>query len=164
MFSSLLIDLQTLNILNTKHCNLEVQMNKIELRERLELLCSTDVISEVAATVADDAFDHLAKELDQAVIAQSEMLFTHLPTALTRLERGEKIEGPPEALLNEAKGAGFVEKVNNEIDFIEARFNHSLPDAEKDYLHLHYATVFQQNKDGEENENRDRRSSEQKGN
>lgn len=123
-------------------------MNQAELEERLEIMKSSDVISEAAARVSVEAFNHLTSILDRDDLKQGEMLFTHLSTALTRLERGEDIETPPEALLQEAKDAGFSEKAEEQIHFIEEVVGQSLPQAEKDYLHLHYATVFQQNSGG----------------
>lgn len=123
-------------------------MNQAELEERLEIMKSSDVISETAAWVSIKAFNHLTSILNQNDLKQGEMLFTHLSTALTRLERGEDIEAPPGALLQEAKAAGFSEKAEEQIHFIEEVAGKSLPQAEKDYLHLHYATVFQQNSGG----------------
>ncbi|PLR77061.1 PRD domain-containing protein [Bacillus sp. V3-13] len=120
-------------------------MDKAELNERLELLLSGGVITAEAAAITGKAFENLGSMMNKTAILQSEMLFTHLASALTRLERGEKIEGPPEALLNEVSRTGFTEKIEKEIEFIERQFGNALPVEEKNYLHLHYASVFQQN-------------------
>ncbi|MGG3467303.1 PRD domain-containing protein [Neobacillus pocheonensis] len=120
-------------------------MDRVELKERLELLLPAGVISEKAADITTRAFENLASIMNKTDILQSEMLFTHLPSALTRLEKGEKIEGPPEAFLDEVKEAGFMDLVEKEINFIEKEFEMILPIEEKNYLLLHYTSVFQQN-------------------
>lgn len=120
-------------------------MNKTELMERLDVLQTTDVVTKAAADITANTFDHLVLTIGHNDILQGEMLFTHLCMALTRLERGEKIEPPPAALLPDIERAGFTEKTNEEIQFIEEQLGSTLPDAEKGYLHLHYASVFQQN-------------------
>ncbi|PLR86551.1 PRD domain-containing protein [Bacillus canaveralius] len=120
-------------------------MDKAELNERLELLLTGGVITAEAAAITEKAFENLGSMMNKTAILQSEMLFTHLASALTRLARGEMIEGPPEALLNEVSRTGFNEKIEKEIEFIETQFGNALPVEEKNYLHLHYASVFQQN-------------------
>lgn len=135
------------NIQNT--VNWVMVMNKTELMDRLNIMRSTDVVTETAVVITIKTFDHLVLTVGQSDILQGEMLFTHLCMALTRLERGEEIEAPPEALLPEIKRAGFTEITNREIDYIEKQLREALPEAEKNYLHLHYATVFQQNVGGD---------------
>lgn len=120
-------------------------MDRAELNERLELLQSAGVITEVAADITTKAFENLASIINKKEILQSEMLFTHLSSALTRLEKGEKIDGPPEELLAEFKETGFTDDIEKEIDYIESHFGAILPVEEKNYLYLHYATVLQQN-------------------
>ncbi|PLR80611.1 PRD domain-containing protein [Bacillus sp. V33-4] len=124
-------------------------MIKEELDERLKVLQLSETITNTAAIVTKNAFEHLTSTLKREQVLQGEMLFTHLPMALTRLARGEKIEQPPEAVVNEALSSGFKEKTNNEIFNIEQQWGSGLPEAEKDYLYIHYSLIFQLNSGGE---------------
>ncbi|GGE55320.1 hypothetical protein GCM10011391_37930 [Pullulanibacillus camelliae] len=120
-------------------------MDKIELDERLALLQETEVITDKAVTVTVRTFERLARLLAKEDIVQGEMLFTHLSSAITRLERGEEIVGPSPEVLQQVKAAGYSDRTECEIAFIEQQYGNPLPDEEKNYLHLHYATVFQLN-------------------
>jgi transcriptional regulatory protein LevR len=123
-------------------------MNNEELTERIEILQSSDTITDLAAEVTKNAFEHLKLTLSKEDIEQGSMLFTHLPMALTRLEREEEIEKPHESVLKEALSTGYANQTNKEILFIEEQWGQTLPDAEKDYLYIHYSLIFQLNLGG----------------
>jgi transcriptional regulatory protein LevR len=124
-------------------------MDRAELLERLELLESTDVITADAAAVTASAFDHLTSTVNKMDLVKGEMLFTHLCTALSRLERGEPIEaGPHQTHLDEVKKTGLVETIEKQIDYIENELGKALPQEEKNYLYLHYTYVIQHNLKG----------------
>lgn len=120
-------------------------MNVNELMERLTLLREGDVITAEAARVTREAFEHLVKLTGNAELAESEMLFTHLASALTRLERREVIAGPPAEILAEIMDNPYKMDAEKEIKFIEKRAGATLPEEEHQYLHLHYAMVLPQN-------------------
>lgn len=65
-----------------------------ELKERLDILLTSDVISTKAADVALEAFIHLQSSLKKKDIDQAEMLFTHLPMALSRIEKMRRWKPP----------------------------------------------------------------------
>jgi hypothetical protein len=123
-------------------------MNKYELKERLAILQLSKSITNEAAKVTEKAFDHLIKSLTKDNILQGEMLFTHLPLALTRLTMGEEIAEPSEAILDEAKKTAHLEKVNDEILYIEQQWGKELIFEEKGYLIIHYSLIFQLNLGG----------------
>jgi hypothetical protein len=120
-------------------------MNKEELKERLSIFLLAKTITDEAAQVTEKAFDYLTQSLNQDNILQGEMLFTHLPLALTRLYTREEIEAPPEAVLNEAKQTVHLKKVLDEILYIEKQWGRELPIEEKGYLIIHYSVIFQAN-------------------
>lgn len=124
-------------------------MNKKELMERLSILQQSDSITAQAAKVTEKAFDYLRITLCKDDIEQGEMMFTHLPFAMTRLSAGEIIEGPSEAIINEAKSTRYAERINTEIFYLETQWGKELPQAEKDYLFIHYSLIFQVNLGGE---------------
>jgi len=78
-------------------------MNLYELEERLQLLADQQVITPKAQEITVLSFKRLLQLLEKQNIDQAEMLFTHLPMALTRIEKGEKVESPVESILNEVK-------------------------------------------------------------
>jgi len=121
-----------------------------ELQQRLDMLLKGDVISQHASEVTEKAFQRLLDELQVTEIFQAEMLFTHLPTALTRMDREEELEGPSEEIMKEVKSSSYYSKAMGEIDMVEKNFEIVLPQEERDFLAMHYTNVFQINKGGNE--------------
>lgn len=123
-------------------------MNLTQLKERLQILAENNVISFRAAALTTQAFTHLQKLLNTDDIQNSEMLFTHLPTALTRIERGEEIGAPMPEILTEIKASKYYSEVVQQVKFIEDLHRSNLPTEEQDYLMIHYTNVYQQNEGG----------------
>jgi transcriptional antiterminator len=123
-------------------------MNLTQLKERLQILAENNVISFRAAELTTQAFTHLQQLLNTDDIQNSEMLFTHLPTALTRIERGEEIGAPMPEILTEIKASKYYSEVVQQLDFIEGLYGSNLPMEEQDYLMIHYTNVYQQNEGG----------------
>ncbi|WP_059173521.1 PRD domain-containing protein [Bacillus sp. FJAT-27445] len=115
------------------------------LEERLAILTVSEVVTERSAKICLDAFSQLQRRLGAEKIENSEMLFTHLPTAITRIERGEEIKGPMPELMAEVKQSEWFDEAMEEIRYIETIHGKPLPPEEIDYLLLHYTTVFLQN-------------------
>ncbi|PLR94448.1 PRD domain-containing protein [Bacillus sp. T33-2] len=124
-------------------------MNRDDLNERLRVLQFSNTITAEAAQITVKAYGHLTATLSREDILQGEMLFTHLPMALSRLASGENIENPPAQVLQEALNAGYADEARNEVSYIEEQWGRALPDAEKGYLMIHYSLVFQVNTGGE---------------
>jgi hypothetical protein len=123
-------------------------MNLTELKERLQILAENNVISFRAAALTTQAFTHLQQTLNKDDIQNSEMLFTHLPSAITRIERGEEIGAPMPEILTEIKASKYYSEVVQQVNFIEGLHRSNLPKEEQDYLMIHYTNVYQQNEGG----------------
>ncbi|WP_370223667.1 PRD domain-containing protein [Cytobacillus sp.] len=119
-----------------------------QLKERMEILLSSSVVSTKAADITTLAFMHLQSHLKKDAIAGAEMLFTHLPTALARIEKGEQVEAPHPALLDEVKQSPEASIAMKEIDFVQQQWKNQLPPEEIDFLLIHYTNVLQINKGG----------------
>lgn len=123
-------------------------MNLTQLKERLQILAENNVISFRAKELTTQAFTHLQQKLNTVDIQNSEMLFTHLPTAITRIERGEEIGAPMPEILTEIKASKYYSEVVQQVNFIESLYGSNLPTEEMDYLMIHYTNVYQQNEGG----------------
>lgn len=121
-----------------------------ELKERLDILLTSAVITTKAEDVAVKAFIHLQSYLKKDEIDQAEMLFTHLPMALSRIEKEEKVEAPHPDLLTEVKKSPHSAQALKEIQYVQILWEESLPQEELDYLLIHYATLLQINEGGNE--------------
>jgi hypothetical protein len=119
-----------------------------QLKERMDILLSSSVVSTKAADITTLAFMHLHSHLNKDAIEGAEMLFTHLPTALTRIENGEQVEAPHPALLDEVKQSPEASIAMKEIDFVQQQWKKQLPQEEIDFLLIHYTNVLQINKGG----------------
>lgn len=123
-------------------------MDEKELQQRLDLLVEGDVISKQASKVTETAFQRLLDELHATKIIQAEMLFTHLPAALTRMDRKEDLEAPGEEIMKEVKSSPHYTKALKQIDMIEKDWGTAIPREERDFLAMHYTNVIQLNKGG----------------
>ncbi|WP_423408423.1 PRD domain-containing protein [Heyndrickxia sp. MSNUG] len=123
-------------------------MNLIQLKERLKILAENNVISFRSAELTTQAFTQLQQAWHTDNIPNSEMLFTHLSTAITRIERGEEIGAPMPGILTEIKTSKYYSEVVQQVNFIESLYGSNLPAEELDYLMIHYTNVYQQNEGG----------------
>ncbi|MTW86044.1 PRD domain-containing protein [Virgibacillus dakarensis] len=120
-------------------------MNLEAYRERLQLLLEQKVITTEAHDVALTAFKQLMDSVGKTDIDQAEMLFTHLPMALTRMEAGEEVEKPAPEIFREVEQSSYFELAKEQIAFIEDLQKKPLPQGEKEYLYMHYTTVLNTN-------------------
>lgn len=123
-------------------------MDLNQLQERMDILLSSSVVSTIAADITTLAFMHLQSHLKKDAIEGAEMLFTHLPTALTRIENGEQVEAPHPALLDEVKQSPEASAAMKEIGFVQQQWKNQLPQEEIDFLLIHYTNVLQINRGG----------------
>lgn len=123
-------------------------MNSAQLKERLDILLASSVVSTKAADITALAFKHLSSLLKKDAINGAEMLFTHLPAALTRIEKGEQLEPPHPALLEEVKQSAQASLGMKEIDYVQQQWKEQLPQEEIDFLLIHYTNVLEMNKGG----------------
>ncbi|WP_158234659.1 PRD domain-containing protein [Lentibacillus sediminis] len=127
-------------------------MNLAELKQRLDLLVEGNVISSSARSITVDAFQHLLETLGIKDVEQAEMLFTHLPTALTRMENRETLDAfASETMMEEVRNSGSYHLAKEQVRRIEREWKGGLPETEKEFLYLHYTNVIQTNQGGEAN-------------
>ncbi|QDI90401.1 PRD domain-containing protein [Salicibibacter halophilus] len=113
----------------------------VQVQERLKILLEANVITKEASKIAAEAADRLGAQAPQAPL---DMLITHLATALTRLERGEELEAPPESMFKEVQQSVYLQNAMEEIRWVENRLGSILPEKEQKFLQLHYVSNFQQ--------------------
>lgn len=116
-------------------------MNSTELEKRLQLLVEQEIITIHASNVTKLAFESLLETLNVLEVEQAEMLFTHLPTALTRIESEEVVEAPAPGVMNEVKNSSYFHISEQLVTFIEKEWGECLPQEEKDYLYMHCTNV-----------------------
>ncbi|MUV37079.1 hypothetical protein JNUCC1_00885 [Lentibacillus sp. JNUCC-1] len=97
-------------------------MNMEDYRKRLDILIEQSVITKTAYDVAFSAFDELTKILGKSDITQAEMLFTHLPMALTRTNSGEEVEKPNDAIMEEVRASEHFDTAQAQVDFVERKW------------------------------------------
>lgn len=118
-------------------------MNLAELELRLDLLVEGNVVSPSARSITVDAFQHLLETLDTNEVKQAEMLFTHLPTALTRMENREALDAfASEAMMEEVRKSRGYHLAKEQVRRIEQEWKGGLPEEEKEFLYLHYTNVI----------------------
>jgi hypothetical protein len=120
-------------------------MNLEAYNQRLQLLLEQKIITSDSHDIALAAFTRLMERVDKSDIEHGEMLFTHLPMALTRIEASEEVERPTPGIMREVEESTHFPLAKEQIAFIEEKWGKSLPEGEKEYLYLHYTTVLNSN-------------------
>ncbi|GAA0443858.1 MAG: PRD domain-containing protein [Bacillota bacterium] len=123
-------------------------MNVAELEDRLHILVLGEVITKEACHITLAAFQELVNELELEEVDQAEMLFTHLPSALTRIERGEALEAPSPAIMEEVKQSAYYLDAERHVNKVQQSWEKELPQEEKEFLYMHYTNVLAMNKGG----------------
>ncbi|SHH24884.1 PRD domain-containing protein [Virgibacillus chiguensis] len=123
-------------------------MNVQDLKDRLNLLLEKCLIKQKEYDIATIAFERLLKMLNKHDIEQAEMLFTHLPMALSRIEKGEEVEKPAVELMKEVKNSNYFPLAKEHVFFIENKWGAPLPEGEKEFLYMHYTNVINLNSQG----------------
>ncbi|MEW9677821.1 PRD domain-containing protein [Lentibacillus sp. L22] len=120
-------------------------MNLEEFNQRLQILLDQDIITNESRDVAVKAFEQFINVTHKTDIDHAEMLFTHLPMALTRMEMGEKVEPPTADLMREVEELEHFQLAKEQVTSIEKLWGKPLPQGEKEYLYMHYTTVLNSN-------------------
>ena len=117
------------------------------IKERLDILMAGDVISEEASTIAEKAVQRLSNQAHRPLPQNKvEMLVTHLASALTRMSRGESIDGPPDELSSEIEKSEQIDLAKGEITWIQSNWAEEIPQSEIAFLKIHYVSIFQEMK------------------
>ncbi|WP_159462093.1 PRD domain-containing protein [Salirhabdus sp. Marseille-P4669] len=120
-------------------------MDLAAYKVRLGILLEQQVISNEAHDVALQAFQQLTEIVKKTDIEQAEMLFTHLPMALSRIDSGEEVEQPAAEIMREIEESSHFTKVKEQVQLIEEKWSSPLPQGEKEYLYMHYTNVLNTN-------------------
>jgi transcriptional antiterminator len=113
---------------------------------RLQILLEQSVITGEAHAVAEKAFTNFLTVVEKEKLEQAEMLFTHLPMALTRIQNGEEVEKPAPEVMKEIEQSRHFALAKEQVAFIETLWDTPLPQGEIEYLYMHYVTVLNANK------------------
>ncbi|GGM38570.1 hypothetical protein GCM10011351_25860 [Paraliobacillus quinghaiensis] len=119
-----------------------------ELEQRLDLLKQGEMISDQSYKITKAAFTETMNVLKVDDIKHGEMLFTHLPMSLTRIEKGEEVGNPPSEVLEQIAQSSHYPLAKKLTAFIEELWTKSLPQGEKDFLYMHFANVLENNNGG----------------
>jgi hypothetical protein len=114
------------------------------LNERFRVLIKGGVVIPEAAEIAMEAVRRLQEKHGSFPDDKLNMFSTHLASALTRLDRRETIDPPPEELLTEMKASSGIQEAMQEVAWVERRWGRTLPDAEKQFLMIHYTSLLQE--------------------
>lgn len=70
------------------------------------------------------------------------MLVSHLAMALSRIRKGEEVEGIDEEAFKEVRDRAAYNELGIFYKTLEEQLNISIPDSEKDYIALHVCTLI----------------------
>ncbi|MFD1414508.1 PRD domain-containing protein [Oceanobacillus jeddahense] len=121
-------------------------MNKLEMNKKLTILLDGQIITKQAYDVTNQTYDYLAAKFNKEPIENSDMFWTHLCMALTRIENGEELEGPSQAIVDDIYQTPYKEEIKEVIEYVKHKFHHELPREEQDYFYLHLHGVMENNK------------------
>jgi transcriptional antiterminator len=121
-------------------------VNQIQLEEKLSILLTSRVITKNAFNTTLNTFVFLSEKLKKEVIKDSEMFWTHMAMALTRIKEGESEEVPANAIINEMYETPYKSAIEEVIDFIHSLAGLELPEGELVYFYLHLHKVIESNK------------------
>ncbi len=116
------------------------------MNEKLNVLLENNVITHNAFSLTNQTFDLLSKKFKKESLDHSEMFWTHMCMALTRIERGEALEGPSEMIMQEINQTPYKEDIEEIISFVNVHFDLKLPKEEEDFFYLHLHGVIENNK------------------
>ncbi|GGP07612.1 MULTISPECIES: PRD domain-containing protein [Oceanobacillus] len=121
-------------------------MNKLEMNKKLTILLNGQIITKQAYDVTNQTYDFLAAKLKKEPIENSEMFWVHLCIALTRIKKGEELEGPSREVVNDIYQTPYKEEIKEVIEYIKHQFHYELPKEEQDYFYLHLHGVIENNR------------------
>jgi transcriptional antiterminator len=109
------------------------------LYERLELLRTSNAITEKAKTISEKTIQQFVNEEN---VNQYTMLITHLAIAITRIERNESLYSPPDAIMNEVYSSSKFPEAVERVAEIEKWLNEEFPEEERKFLYMHFVSAL----------------------
>ncbi|KKO51035.1 PRD domain-containing protein [Paenibacillus sp. DMB20] len=108
------------------------------LRERLDILFSTNTISPNAMKICQATIE---KFIDEGNEKKYRKLVTHLAMAITRIERGEELNAPPEHIMKEIRQSPHFSQAYTNVTWIETQMGQKLPEEEREFLIMHFVNA-----------------------
>lgn len=116
------------------------------MNKKLNILLENGVITEDAFNITNKTFDFISDQYEKESLEGSEMFWTHMCMALTRIERGETLEKPSEMIMQEINQTPFKTDIDKIITFVNAHLATGLPEEEVDFFYLHLHGLVEKNK------------------
>nr|WP_269448607.1 PRD domain-containing protein [Metabacillus kandeliae] len=112
------------------------------MKKRLEILYENKAITHLSKEICESAIDRFIKPDQEESYA---MLVTHLAMAITRHERKEAMEGPPEEMMAEIRQSFHLSEAEEKVNWIEAKMP-GFPEEEKQFLLMHFVSALNNEK------------------
>ncbi len=115
----------------------------MEINNRLDILKSAGQISEVTYDQVERVIRHF-QDNHQIVINEENgaMLITHLCIALSRIEKGEKINEIDEESFKDVRKNIHFKKAEDVLKDIETILGREMPIEERGYMMMHLCVLF----------------------
>lgn len=120
-------------------------MNKVEMNQKLDILKDNKIITDLAYDITNETFDLMSEKYKKTDLSDSDMFWTHMCMALTRIQRDESIEGPLEMIMVEIRQTPYKNEIEEIITFVNNQFHQEIPKEEQDYFYLHLHQVLDKN-------------------
>lgn len=108
------------------------------LRERLDILFSTNTITPGAMKLCEATIEKFVQPDNEK---RYKKLVTHLGMAVTRIERDEELNAPPEEIMQEIRCSQHFPQAVENVKWIESQMDVELPDEERQYLIMHFVNA-----------------------
>lgn len=108
------------------------------LRERLDILYSTNTITDSARKLCEATVEKFVQADNEK---KYKKLVTHLAMAVSRIERQEELNAPPEEIMQEIRQSPHFPQAVENVKWIESQMGGALPDEERQYLIMHFVNA-----------------------
>lgn len=116
----------------------------MEIKYRMDILKEAGQISQLTYERVEKIINHfLSKHLIQIDETNGAMLITHLCIALSRMEKGEKINKIEEEMFEEVRKNKFFMKAQEAMEEINKILGSEMPVEESGYMMMHLCVLFE---------------------
>ena len=116
----------------------------MEIKYRMDILKEAGQISQLTYERVEKIINHfLSKHLIQIDETNGAMLITHLCIALSRMEKGEKINKIEEEMFGEVRKNKFFMKAQEAMEEINKILGSEMPIEESGYMMMHLCVLFE---------------------
>lgn len=116
----------------------------MEIKYRMDILKEAGQISQLTYERVEKIIDHfLSEHLIEIDETNGAMLITHLCIALSRMEKGEKINKIEEEMFEEVRKNKFFMKAQEAMEEINKILGSEMPIEESGYMMMHLCVLFE---------------------